>query len=245
MGHWLVNYISFPNTVLSQTLTLNHADTFLLPSRDRSSAPSRDRGDKVTSQWLCMTSLAVWRGSDGLSGCRMTSSSLRSSGDFSLQRDSRWNANKFTRVRKVAIALLVKAVTNHAEVRDSIPSMDVGKEPDSEIFAPLPDASVYGEYLKYHCKPFIFARWEWHKNKCLKPVSVWGIWTTAQSNSSRPLNEYQLTRDRKGSRIGQSIINKMMIIMRDATPWTCLHMPVAVVYDNNDKSKKHKKHRRY
>ena len=35
-----------------------------------------------------------------------------------------------------------KAVANHAEVRGSIPSTDVGKEPDREIFAPVPDASV-------------------------------------------------------------------------------------------------------
>ena len=35
-----------------------------------------------------------------------------------------------------------KAVANHAEVRGSIPSTDVGKEPDREIFSPVSDASV-------------------------------------------------------------------------------------------------------
>ena len=36
-----------------------------------------------------------------------------------------------------------KAVANHApEVRGSIPSTDVGKEPESEIFSPVPDASI-------------------------------------------------------------------------------------------------------
>ena len=35
-----------------------------------------------------------------------------------------------------------KAVANHAEVRGSILSTDVGKEPDREIFAPVSDASV-------------------------------------------------------------------------------------------------------
>ena len=35
-----------------------------------------------------------------------------------------------------------KAVANRAEVRGSIPSTDVGKEPDREIFAAVPDASV-------------------------------------------------------------------------------------------------------
>ena len=35
-----------------------------------------------------------------------------------------------------------KAVANHAEVRGSIPSTDVGKESDREIFSPVSDASV-------------------------------------------------------------------------------------------------------
>ena len=37
-----------------------------------------------------------------------------------------------------------KAVANHADVRGSeIPSTDVGKEPDLEIFPRMSDAAVY------------------------------------------------------------------------------------------------------
>ena len=37
----------------------------------------------------------------------------------------------------------VKAMTNNsAEIQGSIPSKDVGKEPDREIFSPVSDASV-------------------------------------------------------------------------------------------------------
>ena len=52
-----------------------------------------------------------------------------------------------------------KAVVNHvAEVRGSIPSTDVGKEADREIFSPVSDASVaYSSelHLNSNCTPFL------------------------------------------------------------------------------------------
>ena len=43
---------------------------------------------------------------------------------------------------KRLIGTVSKAVANNSGVRGSIPSADVGKEPDREIFSPLSDASV-------------------------------------------------------------------------------------------------------
>ena len=43
----------------------------------------------------------------------------------------------------ITISRVGKAVANHAEVRGSIPIVNVGKEPDDEIFAPMPEVSVY------------------------------------------------------------------------------------------------------
>ena len=52
------------------------------------------------------------------------------------------------------ISAVYKAVVNHAEVRGSIPSTDVGKEPDRKIFAPMSDASVYRR-VESKTTPFI------------------------------------------------------------------------------------------
>ena len=54
-----------------------------------------------------------------------------------------------------------KAVANHeAEVRRSNPSMDAGKEPDREIFAPMSDALYSGElpHVKYNLYILFFLR---------------------------------------------------------------------------------------
>ena len=55
-----------------------------------------------------------------------------------------------------------KAVANHTEVRGSIPSTDVGKEPDREIFSPVSDASVQRRTAP--CKDFtsMIFRWNFH-----------------------------------------------------------------------------------